>query len=165
MKIEEFSRRSFLKGSGALIVCFSAGGIADSLGLAPGSASAQGLNGPGSTELDSWIAIGADGRVTAYTGKAELGQGMLTAQMQLIAEELSVPLARVTLVQCDTSITPDQGTTSGSQSTPTNFNQRNLAQACATAREALLTLAAERLAVPVGQLVAADGLVSAKGTE
>ena len=46
-------------------------------------------------QLDSWIAVAADGTVTAYTGKCELGQGMLTAQMQLVAEELCVPLARV----------------------------------------------------------------------
>ena len=63
---------------------------------------------------------------------------MLTAQTQLVAEELSVPLDRVTLIQCDTAVCPDQGTTSGSQSTPTNFNEGNLAQAGATAREALL---------------------------
>ena len=52
--------------------------------------------------LDSWIGIDADGMVTAYTGKCELGQGMATAQVQLVAEELSVAPARVRLVQCDT---------------------------------------------------------------
>ena len=52
------------------------------------------------------------------------------------------------LIQCDTAVCPDQGTTSGSQSTPTNFNERNLAQAAATAREALLRLASARLGVP-----------------
>ena len=83
--------------------------------------------------------------------------------MQLVAEELSVPLARVTLIQCDTSVAPDQGTTSGSQSTPTNFNEANLAQACATAREALLRLAAERLGVPVDQLTVVDGVVGVQG--
>jgi CO/xanthine dehydrogenase Mo-binding subunit len=138
MKIEDFSRRDFLKGSGALIVSFSAASIADTFGLTPGSVSAQGLNGPGSAELDSWIAIAADGHVTAYTGKCELGHGLYTAQTQLIAEELSVPFNRVTLVQCDTSRTPDQGTTSGAQSHPTNFNRSNLALAGATAREALV---------------------------
>ena len=54
-----------------------------------------------------------------------------------------MPLARVTLIQCDTAVTPDQGTTSGSQSHPTNFNEANLALAGATAREALLQLAAD----------------------
>ena len=158
-----FSRRRFLKGSGALIVGFSAAAtVADTLGWAPRSASAQGINGAGSNQLDSWIAIAADGRVTAYTGKCELGHGLYTAQMQLIAEELSVPFSRVTLIQCDTALTPDQGTTSGAQSHPTNFNQSNLALAGATARETLVQLAATRLAVPADQLVVKDGVISAK---
>jgi CO/xanthine dehydrogenase Mo-binding subunit len=162
MTIEDFSRRDFLKGSGALIVTFSAASIADTLGFASGSASAQGLNGPGSAELDSWIAIGADGHVTAYTGKCELGHGLYTAQTQLIAEELGVPFNRVTLVQCDTSRTPDQGTTSGAQSHPTNFNKSNLALAGATAREALVQLAATRLGAPADQLAVKDGVISLK---
>src|SRR4029453_17075692 len=87
----------------------------------------------GSTQLDSWIAIATDGSVTAYTGKCEFGQGLYTAQMQLVAGELSVPFERVRLIQCDTSMTPDQGTTSGQQSHPTNFNRTNLALAAATA--------------------------------
>ena len=158
-----FSRRRFLKGSGALIVGFSAAAtVADTLGWAPRSASAQGINGAGSNQLDSWIAIAADGRVTAYTGKCELGHGLYTAQMQLIAEELSVPFSRVTLIQCDTALTPDQGTTSGAQSHPTNFNQSNLALAGATARETLVQLAATRLAVSADQLVVKDGVISAR---
>ena len=102
-------------------------------------------------QLDSWIAIAEDGRVTAYTGKCELGQGLYTAQTQLIAEELVVPLDRVTLVQCDTDRTPDQGTTSGAQSHPANFNRANLALAAATAREALVRLASERLGAARGR--------------
>ncbi|HEV2982760.1 MAG TPA: molybdopterin cofactor-binding domain-containing protein [Vicinamibacterales bacterium] len=155
------SRREFLKQSGALVVTFSSAAVAERLGLAQGPFGTQ--DARAARELDSWIAVGADGTVTAFTGKAELGQGMFTAQAQLIAEELSVPLARVKLIQCDTGLTPDQGTTSGSQSTPTNFNERNLAQAAATAREALTRLASERLAVPVDQLVATDGVISMKG--
>ena len=150
------SRRDFLKGTGALVVSFSAAGIAGRLGT--GSASAQGLGRPG-TRLDSWIAIEDDGRVLACTGKCELGQGLYTAQTQLIAEELVLPVNRVTLVQCDTELTPDQGTTSGARSTPTNFNRSNLALAAATAREALVRLASERLGVPAGKLEVADGVV------
>lgn len=154
-----FSRRDFLKSSGALIVSFSAVDL---------EAFAQGRPvgaGPqiDPQQLDSWLAIAADGNVTAYTGKCELGQGMLTAQIQLIAEELSVAVERVRLVQCDTAETPDQGTTSGSQSSPTNFNTRSLALAGATAREALLQRASTRLAIPLDQLTAADGVISAKG--
>jgi CO/xanthine dehydrogenase Mo-binding subunit len=157
------SRRDFVRQSGALVVAFSAARVASDLGLVPDAVSAQGINGVGSPQLDSWIAIGADGRVTAYTGKCELGTGLYTAQLQLVAEELCVPMDRVTLIQCDTSMTPDQGTTSGAQSHPTNFNHANLALACATAREALVQLGAKRLGVPVEQLAAADGAVGVRG--
>jgi nicotinate dehydrogenase subunit B len=156
-----FSRRDFLKQSGALIVSFSVLGAAAKPVLAqfttggtPGS--------PAPDQLDSWIAINSDGTITGYTGKSELGQGIVTAQTQLVAEELCVPFDRVKMIVCDTDYTPDQGYTSGSQSHPTNFNHENLAQACATAREALVKLASDRLGVPADQLIAADGAVSAK---
>ncbi len=158
-----FSRRDFLKHSGALVVAFTA---ADGLGLpgSQGTAAAQGINGRATQALDGWISITADGSVTAYTGKCELGQGLFSAQVQLIAEELVVPMNRVRLVQCDTSLTPDQGTTSGAQSHPANFNQANLALAGATAREALVRMAAERLGVPVEQLAVGDGAVFVRAT-
>ncbi len=84
------SRRDFLKSSGALMVSFTAGALIDP------SLSGQ---GPFDThpshidpkKLDSWLAVGADGTVTAYTGKCDFGQGMFTAQTQLVAEELGVP--------------------------------------------------------------------------
>jgi CO/xanthine dehydrogenase Mo-binding subunit len=153
------SRREFLKSCGALIVGFSAGSLSLS--------SAQG-QGPFGThpshidpeKLDSWLAVGADGMITAYTGKCDFGQGIFTAQSQLVAEELCVPISRVKLIQCDTSVCPDQGTTSGSQSTPTNFNSESLALAAATAREALLGLAAVKLGEPVAQLTVADGIIT-----
>src|ERR1700723_1591359 len=153
------SRRDFLQSCGALIVSFGAG----SLSLM----SAQG-QGPFDThpshidpeKLDSWLAVDADGMITAYTGKFYFGQGVFTAQSQLVAEELCVPIARVKLIQCDTSVCPDQGTTSGSQSTPTNFNSENLALAAATAREALLGLAAVKLEEPVERLTVADGIIT-----
>jgi CO/xanthine dehydrogenase Mo-binding subunit len=147
------SRRNFLKTSGALVVTF---------GLAPESALAQRLDGASSNQVDGWLAINGDGSVTAYTGKCELGHGLSTAQTQLIAEELSVPFNRVKLIQCDTALTPDQGTTSGAQSHPTNFNQGALALAGATAREALLDMASKRFAVAVDQLSVKDGVISVK---
>lgn len=154
-----FSRRSFLLGAGALVVSFSMKGALETAAaqqnlFAGGTAGSPPLN-----ELDSWIAIGADGGVTAYTGKCELGQGISTAQIQLVAEELCVPFERVKLIYSDTALCPDQGITSGSQSHPTNFNERNLALAGATAREALVELASMRLGVPKDELVAADGVV------
>src|SRR6202046_2013944 len=153
------SRRDFLKSGGALIVSFST----VSLPLPPMSAQGQFDTHPSHIDpkrLDSWLAVGADGTITAYTGKCDFGQGMFTAQTQLVAEELCVPLSRVHLIQCDTAVTPDQGTTSGSQSTPTNFNAENLALAAATAREALLGLAAVKLAEPVAHLTVADGVIT-----
>jgi len=159
-KSRGFSRRSFLKGSGAVIVTFASAGVLDEVS----GVLAQGFNGTGSPQLDSWIAIGADGTVTAYTGKCEFGQGLYTAQMQLVAEELCVPFNRVRLIQCDTSITPDQGTTSGQQSHPTNFNKTNLALAAATARETLVRLASARLNAPTQDLIAREGAVSVKAT-
>jgi CO/xanthine dehydrogenase Mo-binding subunit len=155
---EGFTRRDFLCTSGALVVSFGAATILEPVGCAQGPFDTR-VSHIDPSKLDSWIAIDADGLVTAFTGKCELGQGILTAQTQLVAEELCVPIDRVRLVQCDSDLCPDQGTTSGSQSTPTNFNERNLAQAAATAREALVALAAGRLGVPAGQLSAADGVV------
>jgi nicotinate dehydrogenase subunit B len=150
------SRRGFLKTSGALIVGFSMAGSGDAQigGPSPGS--------PPINQVDSWIAIAADGSVTAYSGKEELGQGISTAQTQLVAEELSVPFDRVKLIYCDTALTPDQAYTSGSQSHPANFNHGNLAQAGATAREALIKMASQQLGVPVDELTAADGAIRAK---
>jgi nicotinate dehydrogenase subunit B len=145
------NRRDFLKTSGVLMVGFSTSSLR-----------AQGpLQGsPPLNQLDSWIAIAADGSITAYSGKEELGQGISTAQQQLVAEELSVPFNRVKLIYCDTALTPDQAHTSGSQSHPANFNSDNLAQAGATAREALLRMASQKLGVPVDQLIANDGVIA-----
>jgi len=154
--VKTMKRRDFLKAAGVLTVGFSMRGVLELAAQAPG------FNGTGSNALDSWLAIAADGSVTVYTGKCELGTGLYTAQVQLIAEELCIPLNRVKLIQCDTTLTPDQGTTSGAQSHPTNFNEANLAQACATAREALKQLASTRLAVSADRLDVKDGVVSVK---
>lgn len=154
----EFSRRGFLKSSGALIVGFGiAGAAVDRIAQAQFGGPVGGS--PPMNQLDSWIAIAADGSVTAYSGKEELGQGISVAQAQLVAEELCVPFARVTLIYCDTALTPDQAYTAGSQSHPANFNHANLAQAGATAREALLRMGSERLHVPVNELTAKDGFI------
>jgi CO/xanthine dehydrogenase Mo-binding subunit len=154
------SRRDFLKGAGALIVSFSAGSWEAAGGQGQFATHASHIN---PKSLDSWIALTADGTVTAYTGKCDFGQGIFTAQTQLVAEELCVALERVKLIQCDTAVTPDQGSTSGSQSTPTNFNTQNLALAAATAREALLKLAAEKLGEPTEGLTIANGVISGRG--
>jgi nicotinate dehydrogenase subunit B len=144
----KLNRRDFLKASGALFVTFNLRAQGPLQGSPP-------LN-----QLDSWISIAADGSITAYSGKEELGQGISTAQQQLVAEELSVPFNRVKLIYCDTALTPDQAHTSGSQSHPANFNSDNLGQAGATAREALFRMASKKLRVPVDRLTASDGVIS-----
>jgi nicotinate dehydrogenase subunit B len=155
------SRRDFLKTSGALIVSFSTAPLAEPLAFVQGPFDTHSSH-IDPKKLDSWIAVSADGTITAYTGKCDFGQGMFTVQTQLVAEELCVSLDRVKLIQCDTSMAPDQGTTSGSQSTPTNFNSDNLAQAAATAREALINMAANQFGELAGQLTAADGVITGK---
>jgi CO/xanthine dehydrogenase Mo-binding subunit len=157
----QISRRNFLQASGALVVSFSAASLLEPFAFAQGPFATHASH-IDPTRLDSWLAVASDGTVTAYTGKCDFGQGMYTVQTQLVAEELCVALEKVKLIQCDTSVTPDQGTTSGSQSTPTNFNTANLAQAAATAREALLAMAAQKLAVPADQLSVADGIIAAR---
>ncbi len=157
----DFSRRDFLKASGALVVSFSAAA------MMPPFCAAQGPFDTHSShidpaKLDSWLAVASDGTATAYTGKCDFGQGMYTVQTQLVAEELCIPINKVRLIQCDTAVTPDQGTTSGSQSTPTNFNTANLARAAATAREALVGMAALKLSVPADQLTVEDGVIHAR---
>jgi CO/xanthine dehydrogenase Mo-binding subunit len=149
------SRREFLATGGALIVSFSTFHAAQAQG--PFDTHESHVN---PKQLDSWLAIAADGSVTAHTGKVDLGQGMFTAQTQLVAEELCVPVARVKLIQGDTDTTPDQGTTSGSQSSPTNFRDENLALAAATAREALLNMAAVQWKIPAQQLSVTDGVIT-----
>src|SRR5690348_6421298 len=156
---KELSRRDFLRASGVLVVSFSASSVIEPFAMAQGPFDTHPSH-VNPDKLDSWLAVASDGTVTAYTGKCDLGQGMYTVQTQLVAEELCVSIEKVKLIQCDTSSTPDQGTTSGSQSTPTNFNSANLAQAAATAREALLALAAKQFGENPAQLTAADGVVS-----
>ena len=159
---KELSRRDFLKASGALVVSFTAASVMEPFATAQGPFDTHPSH-VNPEKLDSWLAVASDGTVTAYTGKCDFGQGMYTVQTQLVAEELCVSIEKVKLIQCDTSVTPDQGTTSGSQSTPTNFNTRNLAQAAATAHEALIGMAAQKLGAPADQLTVKDGVVSARG--
>jgi nicotinate dehydrogenase subunit B len=155
-----FSRRDFLKGSGALVVAF---GVPLSLTRAARAAGSARAAGPALIDdqlIDSWIVVKQNGRVTIQIGKVELGTGIKTAQMQIAADELDVPLSSIDVIQGDTWVTPDQGTTSGSQSLKTQWAE-GLRHAAAEARAVLLKLASERLGVPVDQLSVKDGVVSA----
>src|SRR5207253_2034299 len=159
-----FSRRTFVKGTGALIVAIGAPRL-----LNPKAALAA-VNGdfpigPAAVDpnlIDSWIAIGTDNTVTMKVGKVELGQGTVTAAMQLVADELDVPLAGVKFVQSDTWVTPDQGTTAGSQSTGTQNGPAGIRQAAAEARLALLHAAVVRPPTRDSTLVKVDGFPGGK---
>ena len=146
------SRRDVLKGGGALVVSFSLAG-------APREAIAQGAKPVTTTEVDSFLAIDAKGMVTVYSGKVDLGTGIATALPQMVAEELDVPLPMIKLIQGDTALTPDQGTTWGSLSIQIGGMQ--LRNAAATAKAALLDEAAKRLGAKKEELRVADGVVSA----
>ena len=146
-------RRSFLKASGMLVVAFSFEGAFHST-----PAHAAAVAKPVSlTDVESFIAIGQDGKITVYCGHVDLGTGVQTAIAQIAAEELDVPFNRVTVIQGDTALTPDQGITSGSFSIQGAGMQ--IRQAAATAREALLVMAAQRLGDSAEGLAIADGVI------
>src|SRR5713226_1064742 len=153
-----FSRRQFLKGTGALIVSFSfSRPIAEV--LAQSNRLPNGELDP--TALDSWLAIGKDGRVTVFTSKVDLGTGVETALAQIVAEELDVPFNRVKMEVGDTTKTIDQASTVGSRTIERGGPQ--LRQAAAAARQALLKLASERLGAPDDKLAVENGVVTVMG--
>ncbi|MCC8941732.1 xanthine dehydrogenase family protein molybdopterin-binding subunit [Bradyrhizobium sp. Arg68] len=142
-------RRSVLAGAGALIVSFSLRG-ATAQEQKPG----QGPELPGSLAkfpyLDSWIRIDADGRITAFTGKAELGQGFRTAFQQIAAEQLDVAFDAVKVITADTKLTANEGYTSGSHSMQDSGTA--ILHAAAQARGLLVAEAARRLELPAETL-------------
>jgi nicotinate dehydrogenase subunit B len=158
MKNLEFSRRQFLRGTGALIVSFSLFPRAAHL-FAQTAEPSSGDNDP--QQLDSWIAIAPDGTVTFYTSKVEIGTGTITALAQMVAEELDVPFERVRMASGDTANTIEQGSTVGSRTIERAGPQ--IRQAAAAARQQLLKLAAAKLNAPVEKLVVQNGVVSVAG--
>jgi CO/xanthine dehydrogenase Mo-binding subunit len=113
--------------------------------------------------LDRWLRINREGTVTAFPGKVEIGQGILTALAQIVAEELDVSLERIRLAPTDTTYSPDEGMTSGSQSITDGGVA--LRYAAAEARDLLLQRAAARLGVSLEQLSVADGVITARSGE
>jgi CO/xanthine dehydrogenase Mo-binding subunit len=151
------SRRDILSGGGALVVSFS---------LASPMHEAFAQAGPAPkplalTEVDAFLAIDSKGLCTVYSGKVDLGTGVATALRQIAAEERDLPLDSVSLVQGDTALTPEQGTTWGSLSIQVGGMQ--IRQASAAARAALLDQAAKRLGAAKESLTVADGAISDRG--
>ena len=123
------------------------------------------LTRPGSLEknprLSQWLRVHRDGTVSIYSGKVEIGQGILTALAQIAAEELGIAVERIRMVPADTAVSPDEGVTSGSLSI--QDSGAALRRACAQARAVLLASAAARLAVSTRDVQVADGVVRADG--
>ncbi|MBN3775826.1 molybdopterin cofactor-binding domain-containing protein, partial [Burkholderia sp. Se-20378] len=108
-----------------------------------------------------FVAILDDGRILAFNGHVDLGTGIRTSLAQIVAEELDVPAARVTMVLGDTAATPNQGPTIASATI--QISATPLRCAAAQARHTLLALAAERFGVDAAQLHIDDATISANG--
>src|SRR5262245_43012016 len=113
--------------------------------------------------LDRWVRFNADRTVTVFSGKVELGQGIETAIAQIAAEELDVSLERLQLVAGDTTRSPDEWYTAGSQSIEVGGAAMRLA--CAEVRSLFLEAAARELEVNVGELAIRDGAIEVAGTD
>ena len=158
----EFSRRSFVKGGGAMIVGFSA------LGAGLGAKAAKAAEDPYASmgpydqrEIDSWLIIHSDNTASVKIGKVEMGQGTPTALLMIAAEELDMGFSQMKMITHDTNITPNQGSSVGSQGVQTGGKQTRAA--AAAAKGALLKLASTSLGVPVASLSVANGVVSGGG--
>src|SRR2546428_5943431 len=154
MAPRETPRRDFLLGTGTLAVSFS---LAPSLAFTAGAQTAGTTKRVALDQVDSFLALHKDGTVTMYTGKVDLGTGTRISLRQMVAEELDVALDRVKLVEGDTALTPDQGPTWGSLSVQVAGVQ--LRQAAATARWALVEMAAQKIGMPAADLAVKDGIV------
>ncbi len=156
------ARREFLAAGGGLVVAFACGPIAAETAL---PAREAGRRLPGSLQraplLDGWIRIDSAGGITVYTGKAELGQGIRTALIQLAAEELVVAPERIDLVMADTARTPNEGYTAGSHSMQDSGTA--IRAAAAQVRAILLGVAASRLGIAADRLRVANGVVQGGG--
>jgi CO/xanthine dehydrogenase Mo-binding subunit len=151
------TRREFAAGLGSIVVSFSLDpklAFAQQAAKLPGSLAENRM-------LDAWIRIDADGSATIFPGKVELGQGITTALTQIAAEELDLPLARVRVLTTDTSRSPNEGVTAGSQSI--EYGGTALRLASAEVRGILLDLAAKRLGVATDTLTVVDGTIRSDG--
>ena len=143
-------RREFLKLAGGGLVVFFA--VGDGLALQEGQ-----RGGGYPDDPNAYLKVGADGRVTCFTGKIEMGQGIITSLAQMLADELDVRLEQVDMVMGDTALCPYDAGTFGSRST--KYFGPPMRQAAAEARGILVRLAASRLGAAEEDLATKDGAV------
>ncbi len=154
------SRRSLLKAGGALVVSIGTPVAFDTV-LGMSDAFAQGSKPPlMPDQLSSYIAVNADGTVSAFFGKMDMGQGLFVAIGQMVAEELDVPFKAVTVIMGDTATSVNQGGASGSTGIQNGGKQMRMA--ATEARRVLVDMAAAKLALPADALTVTDGVVHAK---
>jgi nicotinate dehydrogenase subunit B len=147
----EMDRREFFrKLGGGLIISFSLGGLSS-------MTNAQGRK---QDEVNAYLRIAEDGRVTLFTGKIEMGQGPITSLPMMLADELDVNLDNVDIIMGNTDLTPYDNGTFGSLTTR-QYGQI-MRGAAARARAILLEMAATELAVSVDKLQVKEGVVSLK---
>ena len=160
-KQTQFSRRAVLMAGGAVVVSVGLPiGLDTVLGI--GEAYAQGTKPPLTPDqLSSFIAVNADGTVSAFFGKMDMGQGVFVAIGQMVAEELDVPFKAVKVIMGDTATSVNQGGASGS--TGIQLGGKQMRVAAAEARRVLVEMAAQKLGLPADQLAVTDGVVHAKG--
>ncbi len=157
-----FSRRSLLKTGGALVVSVGMPIGLDTRARRCNAALAQGAKPPLTPDqLSSYIAVNADGTVSAFFGKMDMGHGITVAIGQIVAEELDVPFKAVKVYLGDTATSVNQGGASGS--TGIQLGGKQMRMAAAEARRVLVEMAAAKLGVPADQLTVIDGVVHAKG--
>jgi CO/xanthine dehydrogenase Mo-binding subunit len=155
------SRRAILKSAGALVVSIGMPVGLDML-LEIDTAHAQGARPPlVPNELASYIAVNADGSVSAFFGKMDMGHGLFVAIGQMVAEELDVPFKAVKVIMGDTASSVNQGGASGS--TGIQHGGKQMRMAAAEARRVLVEMAAQKLSIAADQLTVTDGVVHAKG--
>ncbi len=148
------SRREFLKlTGGGIIILFTLG---DSLFLEAQRRPDQRLP----EDFNAFLRIGEDGRVSCFTGKIEMGQGVVTSLAMMLADELEVSLDSVDMVMGDTDLCPWDMGTWGSMSI--RFFGPPLRAAAAEARDVLIELASEHLKVPPSELTAEAGSIRHK---
>lgn len=147
------NRRNFVQLlGGGIFVFFNSWSIIDLFAGAP----QQGRSLP--KDYNAFLLIAEDGIVSCFTGKIEMGQGIITSLAQMMADELNVPLNKVKMVMGDTDLCPWDGGTWGSLSTR-SFGP-NMRAAAAEARGVLLGLASEKFNMPVNQLQVKDGIIT-----
>ena len=152
----QLNRRSLLTGMGALTVSV----------VLPGASARAAIFGAEKRpplkpdNLSSYISVNADGSAIGYWGKMDMGQGTDLGVAQMVAEELDLPIEKVTILQGDTGTSVNQGGASGS--TGIQMGGTALASAAAEARFQLVAMAAKHLNIPADQLTVSNGVVSAK---